>query len=86
MEKPVRALREIISSTLGGPEGGVMSVDSSDSDTRGVSTSSSKISSDMAIKFFFFRLVAHKIFVIIVITKAFELTFSHFGPGQFLDL
>jgi hypothetical protein len=41
----VRALREMNGSTLGGFEGGFMSVDSGDSDTRGVSTSSSEISS-----------------------------------------
>jgi hypothetical protein len=52
VEKPVRALREMTGSTSGGSEGGVMSVDSGDSDTRGVSTSSSEISSEMAIKSF----------------------------------
>jgi hypothetical protein len=30
--------------------------------------------------------VAWEIFFIIVITKAFELEFNHFNPGQFLDL
>jgi hypothetical protein len=30
--------------------------------------------------------VAREIFIIIVITKAFELAFNHFSPGQFLDL
>jgi hypothetical protein len=49
----VRELREMTGSTLGGSEEGVMSVDSSDSDTKGVSTSSSEISSEMAIKCFF---------------------------------
>jgi hypothetical protein len=48
----VRALREMIGSTLGGSEGGVMSVDLGDSDIKGVSTSSSEISSEMAIKRF----------------------------------
>jgi hypothetical protein len=37
VEKPVRALREMTGSTLGGSEGGVMSVDSGDSDIEGVS-------------------------------------------------
>jgi hypothetical protein len=40
----VRALREIISSTLGGSEGGFVSVISGDSGRRGVSKSSSGIS------------------------------------------
>jgi hypothetical protein len=48
----MRELREMTSSTLGGSEGGVMSVDSGDSDTEGVSSSSSEISSEMAIKIF----------------------------------
>jgi hypothetical protein len=48
----VRALREMTDSTSGGFEGGVMLVVSGDSDTRGVSTSSSEISSYMAIKRF----------------------------------
>ena len=52
MEKPVRALRQMTGSTSGGSEGGVMSVISGDLDTRGVSTSSSEISSEMAIKIF----------------------------------
>jgi hypothetical protein len=52
VEKLVRALREMTSSTSGGSEGGVMSMISSDSDTWGVSTSSYEISSDMAIKRF----------------------------------
>jgi hypothetical protein len=52
VEKPVRALREIKGSTLGGFEGGVMSVDSGDSNTRGISTSSFEISLEMAIKSF----------------------------------
>jgi hypothetical protein len=52
VEKPVRALREMTGSTSGGSEGGVMSVESGDSDTRGVSTSSYEISSKMAIKIF----------------------------------
>jgi hypothetical protein len=34
VEKPVRELREMTSSTSGGSEGGVMSVDLGDSDTR----------------------------------------------------
>jgi hypothetical protein len=49
----VRELREMAGSTLGGSEGGVMSVISGDSDTRGVSTSSYEISSKMSIKRFF---------------------------------
>jgi hypothetical protein len=52
VEKPVRELREMTGSTLGGSEGGVMSVISGDLDTRGVSTSSYEISSEMAIKIF----------------------------------
>jgi hypothetical protein len=48
----MRALREMTGSTLGGSEGGVMSMISGDSDTRGVSTSSSEISSEMALKRF----------------------------------
>jgi hypothetical protein len=43
----VRTLREMTGSTLGGSEGGVMSMVSGDSDTRGVSTSF-----EMAIKRF----------------------------------
>jgi hypothetical protein len=46
----VRALREMISSTSGGSEGGFMSVISGDLGTREVSTSSSEISSEMDIK------------------------------------
>jgi hypothetical protein len=45
VEKPVRELREMMGSTSGGSEGGVVSVISGDSDTRGVLTSSSEISS-----------------------------------------
>jgi hypothetical protein len=41
VEKLVRALRGMTGSTSGGSEEGFMSVDSGDSDTRGVSTSSS---------------------------------------------
>jgi hypothetical protein len=48
----VRALREMTGSTSGGSEGGVMLMDSGDLDTRGVSTSSSEIYSEMAIKIF----------------------------------
>jgi hypothetical protein len=48
----VRELREMTGSTLGGSERGVMLVISGDSDTRGVSTSSSEMSSEMAIKIF----------------------------------
>jgi hypothetical protein len=48
----VRAFREMTGSNLGGSEGGVMSMVLGDSDTRGVSTSSSEISSKMAIKIF----------------------------------
>jgi hypothetical protein len=87
VENPVRALREMMGSNSGGSEGGVMSVISGDSDTRGVSTSSFEISSEMAIKKnFFLTLVAREIFVITIITKAFELAFNHFSPGQYLDL
>jgi hypothetical protein len=43
VEKPVRALREMTGSTLGGSEGGVMLVDLGDSDIEGVSSSSSEI-------------------------------------------
>jgi hypothetical protein len=46
----VRELREIAGYTSGGSEGGVMSVISGDSDI--VSTSSSEISLEMAIKIF----------------------------------
>jgi hypothetical protein len=53
VENPVRALRQMPGSTSGGSEGGVMLVISGDSDTRGVSTSSFEISSEMAIKRFF---------------------------------
>jgi hypothetical protein len=48
----VRELREMTSSTSGGSEGGVMSVVSGESDTRGFSTSLYEISSEMAIKIF----------------------------------
>jgi hypothetical protein len=48
----VRALREMTGSTSRGSEGGLMSVDSGDSDIEGVSSSSSEISSEMAIKIF----------------------------------
>jgi hypothetical protein len=48
----VRAFREMTGSTLGGSEGGVMSMVSGDSDTRGVSTSCSEISFEMEIKIF----------------------------------
>jgi hypothetical protein len=48
----MRALREMTGSTSRGSEGGVMSVDSGDSDIEGASSSSSEISSDMAIKRF----------------------------------
>jgi hypothetical protein len=48
----VRAFREMISSTLGGSEGGVMSVGVGDTNKRGASTSSSETSSEMAIKIF----------------------------------
>jgi hypothetical protein len=44
VEKRVRVLREMTGSTSRRFEGGVMSVVASDSDTRGVSTSSSEIS------------------------------------------
>ena len=79
----MRAFREMISSTLGGFEGGVMSVGSGDMDMSVGSETSSK----MAIKnLLFLILVPRKIFVIKIITKAFESAFIHFGPGQFLDL
>jgi hypothetical protein len=48
----VREFREMIISTSGGSKGGVMSVGSGDSDTRGASTSSSETSYEMAIKIF----------------------------------
>jgi hypothetical protein len=48
----VRALREMTGSTSGGSEGGVMSVGSGDTDTRGTSTSSFEISFEMALKSF----------------------------------
>jgi hypothetical protein len=48
----VRALMEMTGSTSGGSKGGLMLVESGDSGTRGVSTSSSEISSEMAIKRF----------------------------------
>jgi hypothetical protein len=64
-----------------------MSVVLGDSDTRGVSTSSYEISLEMAINFFLFlTLVAREIFVITIITKAFDLAFNKFIPAQFLDL
>jgi hypothetical protein len=86
-EKSVRALREMTGSTSRGSEGGVMSGVLADSDIRGVSISSSEISSEMAIKkFCILTLVAQEIFVITIITKAFELAFNHFRPSQFLDL
>ena len=50
----MRALREMTGSTSGGFEGGVILVDSSDSDIEGVSSSSSEISSEMAMKIFCF--------------------------------
>jgi hypothetical protein len=83
----VRALREMTGSTSGGSEGGVMLVDSGDSENRGsFFIFFRNLLGDGHKKIFFFKLVAREIFVITVITKAFELAFSHFSPGQFLDL
>jgi hypothetical protein len=48
----VRAFREMTNSSSGGSEGGVMSVGSGDTNTRGASTSSFETSSKMAIKIF----------------------------------
>jgi hypothetical protein len=48
----MRSFREMMGSTSGGSEGGVMFVGSCHIDRRGASTSSSTTSSDMAIKIF----------------------------------
>jgi hypothetical protein len=48
----MKSLREMAGSTSGGSKGGVMPVDSGDSNIEVVYSSSSEISSEMAIKIF----------------------------------
>jgi hypothetical protein len=79
----MRAFREMTGSTLGGSKGGVMSVGAGDTDTRGAQLNILRYGHKNIL---FLTLVSRKIFVITIITKAFELAFNHFGLGQFLDM
>jgi len=83
-ENLVREFNEMTGSTFGGSESGVILVGSGDSG--GINLVFKRILIDGHKNILFLTIVTHKILVITSITKALELVFLDFFPGQFLDL
>jgi len=79
VENPMRSFNEMIGSTLGGSDGGVISIVSGNYEKGGVLYLFFKnILIDGHKQLFFLTLVPRKIFVITIITKALQMAFNHF--------